>query len=296
MEKFYILDWSWFFFRAYYALPELNDEIWNNINAIYWFFRMLISLLKEKPDYFVIAWDSPTETIRKQIFKEYKANRPKLPDNFKWQIKQIKKITDELNIPNLTIPWYEADDIIYSLVEKFKNNKNLAINILSSDKDLKQFLDSWNITIIDPQRLKKTTKLEFIKEYWFEPKYIVDWLSLVWDSSDNIPWIKWIWKKTATELIKKYKTIENIYQNIDQIPANIKKKLLEWKEDAFKSKELIKLMQIPYIEKIDLSNFKFNLDIDKLKSILVDKLKFKSFEKQLNELKKIYTTKQISLF
>jgi DNA polymerase-1 len=194
------------------------------------------------------------------------------------------------------IPWYEADDIIYSLVEKFKNDKNLTITILSSDKDLRQFLDWWNIIIIDPQRLKKIDKLEFIKKYWFEPKYIVDWLALVGDSSDNIPWVKWIGEKIATELIKKYKTIENIYHHLDTIPEKIRKKLIEWKEYAFKSKQLIKLLKVPWIENYKLSNFQINIDFDKLKKILIEEKGFKSFEKNLEELKKIYSAKQMSLF
>ncbi len=295
MKKLNILDGSWYIFRAYYALPKLTNEEWENINAIYGFFRMLFSILKEKPDYLVIAWDSPKPSIRKKIFPEYKANRPKLPDNFKWQLTTIHNIIEQINIPALTIPWYEADDIIYSLVNNLAS-PNITINILSADKDLLQFLEKGNITITDPQRLKKINQLDFIKKYWFKPQYIVDFLALVWDSSDNIPWVRWIWKNTATELIKKFWTIENIYNNLDKLDPKIKTLLEKWKEDAFKSKKLIKLIQIPEIKNINIENFKINPNFDKIKEILIDKFHFKSLEKTINELKKIYSQNQLTLF
>ena len=146
------------------------------------------------------------------------------------------------------------------------------------------------------EHLKKTTKIEFIKKYWFEPKYIVDRLALIGDNSDNIPGIKWIWEKIATELIKKYKTIENIYNHLDEIPEKIRKKLVEWKEKVFKSKQLIKLLKIPWIDNYCLNDFSLNINSEKLYNVLVSQYGFKSFEKTLKELKSLYNTKQISLF
>ncbi len=296
MRNLSILDWSWYIFRAYYALPQLTNKEGENINAIYWFFKMLLSLLKEKPDYFVIAWDSPAPTIRKQIFTQYKANRPSLPDNFKRQIKNIKELVKKANIPYLEIPWYEADDIIYSIIENFKD-KNLSFNIISADKDLRQFLWRWNITIVDPQRLKKYDQIEFFKKYGFQPQYIVDRLALVWDSSDNIPWVKWIWEKTATQLIQKYNTIENIYNNLEKLPTKIRNLLEKWKEDAFKSKKLIQLILVPWIENINIEEFTAKkINFDKLEENLIKKRWFKSLQKNIEEIKKLYSKSQLSLF
>jgi len=125
---------------------------------------MLFKILKDKPDYFVISWDSPKLTVRKEKYKQYKANRPILPDNFKWQLNEIQNIVKQIDIPYIISPGYEADDIIYSLVKKIGKEKNINLKILSADKDLKQLLQNENIILIDPQRFKTETKQSFIQK------------------------------------------------------------------------------------------------------------------------------------
>ena len=94
--KFFLIDGSSFFYRAYYAFPYMNDQDGHNINVVYGFFRMLMKIFQEKPDYFVITWDSPVKTLRHEEYSEYKANRKKMDDDFKHQIPITQAIVDQL--------------------------------------------------------------------------------------------------------------------------------------------------------------------------------------------------------
>ncbi len=296
MKKLYLIDWSWYLYRAYYAFPEMPDRDGHNINVVYWFFRMLLKLFHEKPDYFVVARDAPTKTHRHEIYPEYKANRVKAPDDFKAQIPIVQEVAQKLNIHSLVIPGYEADDIIASMAKKYKQDKDILCNIFSSDKDLKQLLDE-NVIFTDPSKWTQYKTKDFVQEYLFQPEHILDYLALIWDSADNIKWVPGIWPKWASTLIQKYQTVENIYNHIDEISGWIKDKLIEWKEEAFKAKGLISLQDVPEVNFIDLQEYKFDIDFNKYMDVLVKEQNFGSMEKVITELKnKFHMPQQSSLF
>lgn len=155
---------------------------------------MLLKIFQEKPDYLVITRDSPVRTIRHEMYEDYKATRKKMEDDFKQQIPLTKQIVEELGIPALAAPGYEADDIIATLARKYGNKSDpanpnsgadLKIDIYSADKDLKQLLAP-NVFTIDPMREILTDTDAFVREFNFQPEHILDYLSLVGDSSDNI--------------------------------------------------------------------------------------------------------------
>jgi DNA polymerase I len=274
----------------------MTDKDGHNVNVVYGFFRMLMKIFQEKPDYFVITRDSPVKTLRHEVYPEYKANRKKMDDDFKNQIPVTKDIVAQLWIPNLIVPTYEADDIIYTLAKKYSADKNIIIDIYSSDKDLKQLLDV-NVFCVDAMKSIKTTPELFVKEYGFDPKHILEYLALVGDSADNIKWITWIWPKKASDLIQKYQTIDNVYAHIDEITGDVKQKLIDGKEDAYKSRGLIELKPITEIENTDLKNFALELDFPKYKKVLVEEYHFNSFEKTIDELKKkLQNPVQVGLF
>ena len=294
--KLFVIDWSGFLYRAYYAFPPLVDKDGHNTNVVYWFFRMLFKILQEKPDYLVIARDAPVKTIRHEVFPEYKANRKKMDDDFRHQIPVTKEIVQELGIPFLSVEGYEADDAIASVVRKFAPDKNLHIDIYSSDKDLKQLLDS-NVFAIDPIKWVTTDTKLFLQEFLFEPQYILDYLALVGDSADNIKWVSGIWPKQASDLIKKYKSLDAIYAHLDEITGAVHQRLVDGKEDAYRSRDLIQLHTIPDIDQIHLDQFAVSLEFDRMKQILVSRYGFASFEKLIDELrKKMITPVQIGLF
>lgn len=294
--KLFVIDWSWFLYRAYYAFPQLMDKDGHNINVIFGFFRMLIKIFHENPDNLVICRDSPVKTIRHDSYPEYKANRKKMEDDFKAQIPLTIQIVSQLWIPSMISSGYEADDIIASIVSKLQNHPDIIIDIYSWDKDLKQLLSN-NVFCIDPMKWTRTDTKLFLQEFTFQPQYILDYLALTGDSADNIKWVSWVWPKKALELIKKYQTIDNIYANIDHITWDLKDKLIASKQEAYHSRDLIKLHDIPQIDDIQLDNFKLELDFDKYKQILVNQYGLDSFAKILDELKKKLTTPmQSSLF
>src|SRR3989338_1668937 len=159
-----------------------------NINVVYGFMRMMIKLFLDKPDYLVITRDSPTKTLRHEMFAEYKANRPKPDADFIRQIPYTQEIVAQLHIPSLQVPGFEADDIIATIARKYKQDPDMQIVVVSSDKDLKQLIDD-NVICKDAMKGIDNTKASFMQEYGFAPEHMLDYLTLIGDVSDNIPGI-----------------------------------------------------------------------------------------------------------
>jgi len=294
MKSFFLFDWFAFLYRAYYAFPEIKNSEWQNINAVYWFLRMLIKRLNKKPDYIAIARDAPQKTFRHELAPNYKATRKKMDEDFILQIPLIQNIIKDLWISSQIVPWFEADDIIASFVNHYKN-PDLSMYIYSADKDLKQLLTDW-VFIVDPIKDLPYQKKDFLSEFWFEPQYIVDYLALLWDSADNIKWVTWIGEKKAQNLIQHYWTIENIYKRINELD-NIESKILkEQKEEALFSKKMIQLANID-LSKTKLEDFKFSFDWNKYIDIICNQNWIKWLEKPLKEIKKeLEKPQQLGLF
>jgi DNA polymerase-1 len=219
-----------------------------------------------------------------------------MEDEFKQQIPLVKDLVAELWIPSLAFPWYEADDIIYSLVENYKEDKSLNFQVYTSDKDLKQFLSD-NIVIVDSMKNQTTTLLDFWKEYGFEPVLIIDYLALIWDHADNVKWVEWIGPKKALNLVQTYWTIENIYEHLDELTPDLRSKLENDRESAFFSKHLIQLMYVDDLKWAPIENYSFSIDFNKWEDILLKKWEFNSMSKLFQELKKTYTQpQQLGLF
>lgn len=290
-KKLIIVDGSWYLFRAYYGLPALTDAQGRQTHAIYWFLRMLFRVFHEKPDYFLLAWDSPHKTIRHEQFEDYKWQRPELPDDFKWQIRTTKEVIDEIHINYQEIPWYEADDIIATMAKKWAA-AGCDVEIMTSDKDMKALISD-RITCIDPMKWLKHTYEAFTQERWFEPQYMIDYLSIIGDASDNIPWVKGIGPKGAIGLIQTYKTLEQVYENLDKItPAWLQEKLRENKDIAFESKSLVQLMDVPSVQEKPLEEFATQFNFSHMRDILIKKYQFNSMEKNIRELQDIYEKPQ----
>lgn len=295
MKKLILVDWSGYLFRAYYWLPALTNAKGEQVHAIYGFLRMLFKVFHEKPDYFVLAWDAPHKTLRHEQFAEYKGQRPALPDDFKFQIRATKDIVTELKINCEELPWYEADDIIATLAKRGAAEWH-HVTIMTSDKDMKALLSD-NIEIIDPLKSIKHTKNSFMQERSFEPIHMIDYLSIIGDASDNVPGVKWVGPKWAIGLIQKYKTLENVYEHIEEISASLKEKLLASKEDAILSKSLIELMDVPVLSEPHWESFATKLDFKHFRDVLINQYQFNSMEKNIRELQDMYEKpQQTSLF
>ena len=305
---FYILDGSGFLFRAYYSLPKILDKNWNESWAIFGFFRMLLKLLQEKPDNFIIVFDPGTKTKRQEEFKEYKQNRPEIDEWFKQQIPKIIKILKDSNFDVEIIPEYEADDVIASLVETIKKQDKAVI--VSSDKDLKQLIDD-NVEFLEPKKMEYVNKKKFLEEYSFEPENMLLYLALLWDTSDNIPGIKWVWPKTAKKIVEEVEKKgkiwdenrnliwDNFLEAIKDLPEKLQNLVIENKDLLLRNIDLIKLKNpgnFDFQKMKNKSNIK-NIDFEKLKKILVQDYGFKSFDNLISKAKKeISQPTQLGLF
>jgi DNA polymerase-1 len=251
-----IIDTFGFLFRNFYALPPLKSKKGIPTGMITGFMNFVASLGRDFPtDYVVFTLDSDKETFRKEIYKDYKANRPEAPEDLKVQLPIAIDLIKEMGFKMIQIPGYESDDIIASLAKKAAN-EGIKVKIVSHDKDMYQLIEDDKIVIFDPIKKIEIDEKGCIEKFGVHPKDFRDFQALVGDSSDNIPGVKGVGVKTAAKLINEYHTLENIYANIDKIKGALQKKLIQDKENAFLSRELVTL-KTDLFNEINLEEFKY---------------------------------------
>lgn len=283
-----LVDGSNFIYRAFYALPQLTTPDGNPVGAVYGFCSMLISLLgKHESDLFCVALDAGRDTFRKKIYPEYKNNRDETPADLKSQFPILIEACRAFGVPIIETVGYEADDIIATIATKL-SQQNYEVRIIASDKDLMQLIDE-NIYLFDPIKSKVIKEKEVLEKYGVAPHQMVSLQALMGDSTDNIPGIQGVGPKTAAKLLNKFQSLENIYNEIENVtPSKLKEKLINQKDMVEISEKLVTLCRnVPIVE--NFSNFKINLDPEETKNFL-DKYKFNSlvkrFEKQANQIEK----------
>jgi DNA polymerase-1 len=256
MATLTIIDTFGFLFRNFYALPSLKSKKGIPTGMITGFMNFIASLGKDFPtDYVLFALDSEEKSFRNDIYKEYKANRPEIPEDLKKQLPIAIELIKKMGFKTIQMPGFESDDIIASLA-KIAAQKGIKVKIVSYDKDMYQLIDDDKIVIFDPLKKMEINEKKCIEKYGIHPKDFIDFQALVGDSSDNVPGVKGIGVKTAAKLINQYHTLENIYSHIDEIKGALKKKLIQGKENAFLSRELVKL-KTDLFEDINLEEFKY---------------------------------------
>ena len=274
-QKIYIIDWHNFIYRVFYAIPPFSLKDWTPINAVFGLAKMFMMWYEQdKPDKLIFVLDSKWDNYRHQIYSEYKATRDRMPSDLKTQEWLIMDLLDALDISPLSKIWFEADDIIWTLVQNLRTNPENDIYILSWDKDLYQFVN-WNVAVYDTMKRRIAHDKEVIEKFWVEAKYVVDWLSICGDTSDNIPGIPGFWPKKAQDLINKYWSLENIYENLDDIIWKTKDTLIQFKDQAFLSKKLASIDTKVELENFNIESFDF-----KQRKLLSEKTidLFKKFE------------------
>ena len=208
-------------YRAFYALPDsLETQEGFPTNVIHGFVMMLRKVVSDlEPENLIVTWDVSRKTFRSDLYKEYKSNRTKSPDIFKVQIPVLRELLDKFNIAQLSMEGYEADDILGSLAKSIASKKN-RVYILTGDRDAFQLIDS-NINILYTKKGISETELVnkkvFNSMYGLDVDQYIDYLALKGDTSDNIPGVPGIGKKTAISLLKDFKSIEGILNNIDSL-------------------------------------------------------------------------------
>lgn len=280
MKTLYLVDVSSMYFRAYYAIRPLTNKAGLPTNALYGFMSMAVKLLKEvQPDYMAFCFDLKEPSFRKEIYSEYKANRTEMPEDLVPQVPYVKKLSAALGVPLFEKPGFEADDLIGSLTA-YGRKHNLEVVIVSGDKDFAQLVAPF-VSMYDTMKEAKYDPQGVVEKWGVEPSQVIDYLSLTGDSSDNIPGVRGIGPKGAQKLLAEFKTLENIYANLDKIKnPSLRTKLENGKEDALLSKRLVAIKS-----DIDLG---IKLEDLKLKPIpeaqmhaLLEELDFKSFERRL---------------
>jgi len=238
MPTLYLIDGSAYIYRAFFALPALNNSKGLQTNAVYGFTTMLLKIIRERqPDGLAVAFDEKGPTLRHEEFKEYKAQRPPMPDGMKSQIPYIHRVVEALAIPGLRKAGYEADDLIGTLAHKAER-AGYDVVIVTGDKDMFQLLTP-HVRIYDPVKDKWFGEAECLERFGVEPARVVEIMGLMGDATDNIPGVKGIGEKTAMKLIAQFGTIEGVLQRVDDItPPRIKTLLVEQADNARMSRRL----------------------------------------------------------
>lgn len=246
-ETLVLVDGSSLAFRMFYALFSMGLRSSSGIptGALYGFFSSIFDLIeKHNPTMLAVAFDREEPTFRKEEYVEYKANRLEMPDDLKKQWPLIKEGVQMLGIPLYELPGYEADDVI-GTVAKDAERRGIRVDILTGDKDAFQLVtdvDGDIQVLMPPARgggLVTYRRAEVFEKMGVWPEQIIDYKALCGDSSDNIPGVKGIGPKTAVELLTQYKTLDGIYEHVEELKSkSVKGKLTEGKEIAYKSQML----------------------------------------------------------
>lgn len=255
--KLVLIDGNSIAYRAFFALPLLNNDKGIHTNAVYGFTMMLMKLIEdEKPTHMLVAFDAGKTTFRHLTFVEYKGGRQKTPPELSEQFPFIRELLDAYGIKRYELENYEADDIIGTLSLEAEK-KGYEVKVISGDKDLTQ-LSSKNTTVGITRKgitdIEVYTPEHIQEKYGLTPAQIIDMKGLMGDASDNIPGVPGVGEKTAIKLLREFSTLENLLSSIDQVTGKkLKEKLDEFKDQALMSKQLATIERKAPIE-IDLQN------------------------------------------
>jgi DNA polymerase-1 len=256
-----IIDTFGFFFRAFYALPQhLKTKDGFPTGLLTGFTNFISTLQKQHDsDYIVFAIDTKGDTFRNEIDPNYKANRKAPPEELTMQLPIAIEWIDKMGYKTLGMKGFEADDMIAS-VTKHAREKGYNVRVVSHDKDLYQLIDDGKVVIVDAIKRKTMDEDACYEKYGVTPKQFIDYQSILGDSADNVPGVKGVGKVGAEKLLKEYGSLDNIYENIDEIkPAGVQKKLIISKDDAYMSKELVTLRD-DLLSGFDFEDYKMDVE------------------------------------
>ena len=234
----YLIDGSAYIYRAFFALPALNNSKGLQTNAVYGFTTTLMKIIREhQPHGLAVVFDEAGPTLRHEAYQAYKAQRPPMPDGMSAQIPFIHRVVEALNIPVVRQAGYEADDLIGTLAVQAER-AGYDVVIVTSDKDMFQLLTP-HVRIYDPVKSKWVGEAECRERFGVEPARVVEVMGLMGDSTDNIPGVRGIGEKTATKLIAQFGTIEELLRRVEEVtPSRVKTYLVEQAENARLSRRL----------------------------------------------------------
>lgn len=290
MKKVILVDGNNLLFRSYFATAYTGNTMRNSkgfpTNGLYGLVNMLNKIIREeKPEYMLVAFDKG-KTFRHEKYLDYKGGRNETPDDLKRQFSVAKKLVPLMGIKCFEIDNYEADDIIGTYSKMALIDPEFETTIVSSDKDLLQLInEETEVKLLKQKDYIRMNEETFIDTYGIKPIRMIDLKGLMGDASDNIPGVKGIGEKTALKLLQEYDSLENVYDNIDNIKGATKQKLIDGKESAFMSKDIATIYnEVPVT--YSLEELKYDgPDVNGLREMYSD-LEFYSFLKDFKEEEK----------
>lgn len=290
MKKVILVDGNNLLFRSYFATAYTGNTMRNSkgfpTNGLYGLVNMLNKIIREeKPEYMLVAFDKG-KTFRHEKYLDYKGGRNETPDDLKKQFSVAKKLVPLMGIKCFEIDNYEADDIIGTYSKMALIDPEFETTIVSSDKDLLQLInEETEVKLLKQKDYIRMNEETFIDTYGIKPIRMIDLKGLMGDASDNIPGVKGIGEKTALKLLQEYDSLENVYDNIDNIKGATKQKLIDGKESAFMSKDIATIYnEVPVT--YSLEKLKYDgPDVNGLREMYSD-LEFYSFLKDFKEEEK----------
>ena len=243
-EKLVLIDGHSILNRAFFGLPDLTNSQGLHTNAVYGFLNILFKILEEeKPNYLAVAFDVKAPTFRHEMFEGYKGTRKPMADELRQQVPVMKDMLTKMGVPIVELPGFEADDLL-GTISVLGEAKGMDVSIVSGDRDLLQ-LATDRVQIRIPKTKKTGTEIEnyyakdVMEKYSVTPKEFIDVKALMGDTSDNIPGVPGIGEKTATALIEKYKSIEEVHAHAAEVkPPRAANNIVEYWEQAVMSKVL----------------------------------------------------------
>ncbi len=246
-KTLFVIDAYNLIYRMFYAIPEITTRDGKPVNAIFWVAKFLHALAVENPHAAMVVANDVGQNFREKLYTEYKAQRDRMPDNLKSQIQGVFSLFEAAGIQILFEDGFEADDIIGSLAHQHENNEYQVV-IVSSDKDLCQFVKDGHIHIFDAMKRKFMKESDVLEKFGVPTHQVRDYLAIVGDASDNIPGIRGFGPKKAVDLLGKYGSLEGIYGSIGELPAKMQEILALEKENAFLSQKLATIVTDLQIE------------------------------------------------
>lgn len=239
-KSVYVIDGHSLIYQLFHALPELSSPAGEPVGAVYGFARDLLTLLeKRQPDYLFCAFDVG-KTFRHDVYPEYKANRPEMPDDLTLQIQAIHQLLEALGIPAVSCESFEADDILATIARQTEALGGDCF-LVTGDKDCRQLITD-RVKLYNLRKDQVFDRQALQEEWGITPEQVVDFQALVGDATDNVPGVRGVGPKAARDLLQRFGTLEGIYAHLDEVDGQKRRQsLAEARDLVLKSRELVRL-------------------------------------------------------